>query len=323
MTGDGIDPAAALREGQRVLEAEADALNILARAMPADFADVVARIIACRGRVIVAGVGKSGHIGRKISATLSSTGTASLFLHAGEASHGDLGMVTRDDICLLISNSGETAELRSLVAYTRRFDIPLIALCARPESTLAKAADYRLILPDIPEACAIGMAPTTSTTLALALGDALAVSVMTQRGFRADDFQLLHPGGKLGAQLSRVADFMHGGSDLPLVAADADMGETLLAMTAKGFGIAGVMQGARLAGVITDGDLRRNMDSLMTHRAIEIATRDPVTVTPDCFAVQALALMNARKISALMVVDKAGAPVGVLHIHDCLRAGVA
>ena len=323
MTGDRIDPAAALREGRRVLEAEADALHILAGAMPPDFTDVVARIIACRGRVIVSGVGKSGHIGRKISATLSSTGTASLFLHGAEASHGDLGMATRDDVCLLISNSGETVELRSLVAYSRRFEIPLIVLSSRPDSTLVKAADYRLILPDIPEACAIGMAPTTSTTLTLALCDALAVSVMAQRGFRAEDFQTLHPGGKLGAQLSRVADFMHTGSDLPLVAADAAMGETLLAMTAKGFGIAGVMDGAELAGVITDGDLRRNMDSLMSHRAIDIATRDPVTVTPDLFAAQALALMNARKINALMVVDKSGAPVGVLHIHDCLRAGVA
>ena len=281
-------------------------------------------ILACQGRVVVAGIGKSGHIGRKIAATLASTGTPAYFVHAAEASHGDMGMIGRGDIAILISNSGETAELRDITLYTRRFAIPLIAISSNPASTLMQAADYRLTLPRIPEVCAIGMAPTTSTTLTLALGDALAVAVMEARGFGADQFQVFHPGGKLGAQMSRVAELMHGAEDLPAVAPGAAMTEVLLTMTAKGFGIAAVVDEAgRLQGVISDGDLRRNIGGLMEKRAGDIASPHPVTTTPETLAAQALAVLNARKISVLVVVDAERRPLGVLHIHDLLKAGVA
>ncbi|WP_254050169.1 KpsF/GutQ family sugar-phosphate isomerase [Limimaricola cinnabarinus] len=294
----------------------------MAAALPEDLAAAIDCIQACQGRVIVSGIGKSGHIGRKIAATLASTGTPACFVHAAEASHGDLGMITSADVCLLISNSGETSELRDLVAYTRRFSIPLIAISSRNDSSLMKMADHRLLLPAAPEACSIGMAPTTSTTLALALGDALAVSLMSRRGFRPQDFSVFHPGGKLGAQMAKVEQLMHAGDAVPLVDAETDMRETLLVMTSKGFGIAGIVRSGKLVGVITDGDLRRNMDGLLDRRAIEIAKDSPVTVTPDVLAATALAKLNAHAIGALFVVDGDGAPVGVLHVHDCLRAGV-
>lgn len=310
-------------EARRVLRVEAEALVKLAEDLPADFEAAVAMILACRGRVVVCGIGKSGHIGRKISATLASTGTPSHFVHASEASHGDMGVIAADDVCLLISNSGETAEMRDVVLYTRRFSIPMIAISSNPDSSLMAAADLCLTLPRMPEACAIGKAPTTSTTMTLALGDALAVALMRLRGFASEDFHVFHPGGKLGAQMSTVAELMHTGDQLPLVAADTPMSEALLEMTSKGFGMAGVTDAAgRLAGVISDGDLRRNMDNLMARSAIEIANRDPVTVAPDCLAAQALALLNARKIGALIAVDADRRPIGVLHVHDCLRAGV-
>ena len=310
-------------EARRVLRVEAEALVKLAEDLPADFEAAVAMILACRGRVVVCGIGKSGHIGRKISATLASTGTPSHFVHASEASHGDMGVIAADDVCLLISNSGETAEMRDVVLYTRRFSIPMIAISSNPDSSLMAAADLCLTLPRMPEACAIGKAPTTSTTMTLALGDALAVALMRLRGFASEDFHVFHPGGKLGAQMSTVAELMHTGDQLPLVAADTPMSEALLEMTSKGFGMAGVTDTAgRLAGVISDGDLRRNMDNLMARSAIEIANRDPVTVAPDCLAAQALALLNARKIGALIAVDADRRPIGVLHVHDCLRAGV-
>jgi len=309
--------------GQWVLRSEAQALERMAGEMPADFTAVVDLVLRTQGRVIVAGVGKSGHIGRKISATLVSTGTPSHFMHATEASHGDMGMITRNDICIVISNSGETAELRDIVAYTRRFDIPMVAISSRADSTLMRAADYRLLLPPAPEACLIGMVPTTSTTLTLALGDALAVALMSQRNFRAEDFRTFHPGGSLGAQMATVGQLMHGGDALPLVAPDAPMSDVLLEMTSKSFGIAGVVEGGRLVGVISDGDLRRNMAGLMQSVAGKVANPNPVTTAPDLLAVQALALMNARKIAALFAVDAQGRPVGVLHIHDCLRAGVS
>lgn len=308
---------------RRVLTTEADAIAVLADNLPADFKPVAELILKSRGRVIVSGIGKSGHIGRKISATLASTGTPSHFVHSAEASHGDLGMITDEDICILISNSGETTELRDIVAHTRRFNIPMIAISSNPDSTLMHAADYRLTLPKLPEACAIGMAPTTSTTLTLALGDALAVALMEQRQFVADNFRVFHPGGKLGAQMATVAQLMHGGEQMPLVEAGTSMSETLLVMTSKGFGIAGVTDGDRLLGVISDGDLRRNMETLMSKTAGDVATRDPITVPPDMLAAQALAVMNERKIGALIVVDAEKHPQGVLHIHDCLRAGVA
>lgn len=314
----------ALEAGRRVLRTEAEALMRLADELPADFAAVVALIQKAAGRVVVSGVGKSGHVGRKIAATLASTGTPAQFVHATEASHGDMGMIGKDDICLLISNSGETAELRDIVAHTRRFAIPMAAVSSRPDSTLMRAADYRLTLPPAPEACHIGMAPTTSTTMTLALGDALAVALMQGRNFLAEDFRVFHPGGNLGARVATVAQLMHTGAALPLVQAGTPMGEVLIEMTSKGFGIAGVLEAdGRLAGVISDGDLRRNMAGLMEARAGEVASRSPVTVRPGLLAVQALAIMNHRKIGALIVTDEDGLPVGVLHIHDCLRAGVS
>ena len=312
-----------VRSARRVLQTEANAILEMVDALPDDFADVVELILKTEGRVIISGVGKSGHIGRKISATLASTGTPSYFVHASEASHGDLGMITSHDIVVLISNSGETQELRDILLHTRRFNIPLIGISSKINSTLLQSADYKLNLPNLPEACAIGMAPTTSTTLTLAMGDALAVAVMEQRGFGSEDFLKNHPGGKLGAQLSRVADLMHKGEKVPIVEADTPMSDVLLSMTSKGFGITGVLKGGVLIGVISDGDLRRHMGNLMEKTASEIATLDPVTITPELFAAQALALLNEKKISALMVVDEAKRPVGIVHIHDLLRAGVA
>jgi arabinose-5-phosphate isomerase len=315
-------PEAAIEAARRVFQVEAEALALFARKIPEDFSAVIDLMLRAEGRVIVSGVGKSGHIGRKISATLASTGTPSYFVHSTEASHGDLGMITSDDVCLLISNSGETAELRDIVAHTRRFSIPMVAVSSKPDSTLMKAADYQLCLPRAPEACSIGMAPTTSTTLMLALGDALAVALMEQRDFKPEDFRVFHPGGKLGAQMAKVGQLMHGPAEVPLVAPDTAMSDALLTMTSKGFGITGVVKSGALVGVISDGDLRRNMDCLMSQTAGEVANRTPVVVTADMLATQALAIMNERKISVLIVVDGSNRPEGILHIHDCLRAGV-
>lgn len=296
----------------------------MADELPADFEPAVECVMGIAGRVVVSGVGKSGHIGRKIAATLASTGTPSYFVHGAEASHGDLGMVTRHDACVLISNSGETTELRDITLYTRRFNIPLIAISSNPDSTLMKAADYKLALPKIPEVCSIGKAPTTSTTLTLALGDALSVAIMEARGFSAEEFHTYHPGGKLGTQLSRVSDLMHGSGELPIVRSDDSMSEVLLTMTSKGFGIALVVDAdGTLIGTVTDGDLRRNMDVLMGQTAGAIASPNPTSVPADMLAAQALALLNERKISVLPVTDAARKPIGILHIHDLLRAGVA
>jgi arabinose-5-phosphate isomerase len=281
-----------------------------------------------KGRVIVCGIGKSGHIARKIAATLASTGTPSQFLHASEAAHGDLGMVTMDDCVLVLSNSGETTELSDVIRYTRRYRIPLIGMASRTDSTLLKASDIALLLPRAQEACPTGLAPTTSTTLTMALGDALAVAIMERRGFTPEKFHQFHPGGALGAQLVAVGEVMHRGRDMPVVSADTSMRETLLEMTSKGFGIAGVIDAAgRLQGVITDGDLRRNMDTLLSQSAGEVATSDPLTIAPDALASAALGMMNNpdRPATCLFVVDpgdEAGAPVGVIHVHDALRAGV-
>ncbi len=313
----------AIETARRVLGIEARALEQLADELPVDFDEALAAILACRGRVIVSGVGKSGHIGNKIAATLASTGTPASFVHATEASHGDLGMVTEQDFCLLISNSGETAELRDIVAHTRRFSIPMAAISSNPDSTLMQAADYKLTLPKAPEACSIGMAPTTSTTLTLALGDALAVALMERRNFRPDDFRVFHPGGKLGAQMATVGQLMHTGDEVPIVAHDMPMQDVLITMTSKGFGTAAVCQDGRLMGVVSDGDLRRHMHHLMQKTAGEIATINPITVTKKQFAAEALNIMNMRKISVLVVVDDTHHPVGVIHIHDLLRAGVA
>lgn len=317
------DAAEDLARMARVLRMEAEALTAMAGALGPDHARALEILHAATGRVIVTGVGKSGHVGRKIAATFASTGTPALFVHATEASHGDLGMVREGDVCLAISNSGETSELADVITYTRRFSIPLVAITGRAGSTLDSQADVTLLLPDAPEACPIGVAPTTSTTATLALGDALAVALMEKRGFAREDFQLFHPGGKLGAQLLPVSKLMHAGEALPLLAPGTPMREGLVTMSAKGFGLAGVVEDGRLAGIITDGDLRRNMDRLLDSTAGEVATPDPRTVGPDTLASEALGMLNAAKISALFVVDDAGAVLGLVHIHDCLRAGVA
>ncbi len=324
-----IDAAAVAAAGRRVLDVEAAALADLAAALSgplaAPFAAAAARILACSGRVIVSGMGKSGHVARKIAATLASTGTPALFVHPAEASHGDLGMITGADVVALLSNSGETPELADLIAYTRRYAIPLIGIAGRADSALIRQADIGLVLPAAPEACPMGLAPTTSTTMTLALGDALAVALMEHRAFSPDDYRGFHPGGRLGARLLKVATLMHGGAALPLATPETPMSEALLTMSRKGFGVVGVVDAdGRLVGVVTDGDLRRNMDGLLARSVGEVMTRDPRTVSTESLASEALGLMNARRITTLFAIDPAapGRPAGVLHVHDCLRAGV-
>ncbi len=314
-----------LAVARRVIQTEAEALGLLAQSLDASFARAVELMLLAKGRIIISGMGKSGHIGRKIAATLASTGTPAQFVHPAEASHGDLGMISESDVVLMLSNSGETPELADIIAYTRRFGIPLIGVASRPESTLLKASDVALVLPRAPEACGTGIVPTTSTTMTLALGDALAVALMEHRRFTPEDFREFHPGGKLGAQLSRVSDLMHTGDALPLVAEGTPMGDALLTISQKGFGVVGVTDDAgRLAGIVTDGDLRRHMDGLLSHKAAEVMTKSPRTIAPDALAQEAVALMNAKKITCLFVVDPNGngAAEGLIHIHDCLRVGL-
>lgn len=308
--------------GADVLRTEAAALAELAAGLDHRFAAAVQAILGVSGRVICSGMGKSGHVARKIAATLASTGTPAHFVHPAEAAHGDLGMIAAGDLCLLLSNSGETAELAAIIAYTRRFAIPLIGISKDPDSSLMRAADLPLVLPDAPEACAIGMAPTTSTTLMLALGDALAVAVMRARGFSARDFATFHPGGKLGAQMLTVGQVMVGAGALPEVAPDLPMPQVLLEMSARGFGLAAVLRDGRLWGVISDGDLRRHMDGLMTRRAEDVATRTPRSIRPDALLAEAVRVMNEAKIGVLCVTDAQGRLVGMIRLHDCLRAGV-
>jgi KpsF/GutQ family protein len=283
------------------------------------FSKAVQTILSVQGRVIVTGMGKSGHVGTKIAATLASTGTPAQFVHPAEASHGDLGMLTSADLCLALSNSGETAELADMISYTRRQRIPLIGITGRAGSTLAVQADVALIIPPVEEACAIGMAPTTSTTCAMALGDALAVALMKARGFNQEAFRLFHPGGSLGALLLTVADIMHTGEALPVVAPQTPMGQVLLVMSAKGFGVALVTADDRLHGIITDGDLRRHLDGLLDHAAAEVCTQNPATISPDLLVVDALAMMNQQAITTLCVADGQRNLLGLVHIHDCLR----
>jgi arabinose-5-phosphate isomerase len=311
-----------LSTGRRVIRREAEALAMLADALGQSFADAVSLILQAEGRVIVSGMGKSGHIARKIAATFASTGTPAQFVHPGEASHGDLGMVTPRDVLLVLSNSGETPELADLVAHSRRFRIPLIGVAGRTDSTLLREADVAILLPAAPEACEQGIVPTTSTTMTLALGDALAIALMEHQGFSPDQFRVFHPGGKLGARLLHVQELMH--KDPPLVPDTAPMSDALLAMTRAGFGVVGVTDAqGRIAGIVTDGDLRRHMQGLLSLTAGQVMTRNPCTTPPDDLAVEALALMNERKITCLLVADASGKAVGILHIHDCLRAGVA
>ena len=284
----------------------------------------IEKIRAARGKVIVSGMGKSGHIGRKVAATLASTGTPAFFLHPAEASHGDLGMVTPDDVILAFSWSGETAELADLIEYAKRFAIPLIAATSRGDSALGRSADVLLALPEVEEACPNGLAPTTSTTIQLVLGDALAVALIEDRGFSAQDFRQFHPGGKLGARLHKVDDLMHSGEDVPLLAEAANMTEVILAMTGKKFGCVGLVDASGvLTGIITDGDLRRHWaERMQEKKPAEIMTRSPRTAPLGALASAALETMNRMKITVLFIVA-GGKPVGILHIHDLLKAGVA
>lgn len=309
-----------LETARRVIATEADGLALLSAGLGDSFDKAVETILAARGRVVVSGMGKSGHIARKIAATLASTGTPAQFVHPAEASHGDLGMVAEGDVAVVISNSGETPEIADIVAHTRRFNIPLIGIASREGSTLIRQSDVALILPSAPEACGKGIVPTTSTTMTLALGDALAVALMEHRRFTPEHFRTFHPGGKLGAQLSRVGDLMH--EDMPLVSEDTPMTDALLEISQKGYGVTGVTgPSGKLVGIITDGDLRRHMSGLLDRRAADVMTADPRTIRADQLAEAALAEMQSRKITCLFAVDD-GLPRGILHIHDCLRAGI-
>jgi len=320
-------PSGDLDVARRVLATEAAGLRALAASLDAGFARAVDLLAGVTGRVVVSGMGKSGHVARKIAATFASTGTPALFVHPAEASHGDLGMVVPGDAALVLSNSGETAELADLIAHARRFGLPLIGITARGASALAGAADVALLLPAAAEACPMGLAPTTSTTMQVALGDALAVALVTRRGFTAADFRDFHPGGKLGAKLRLVRDLMHGGDAMPLAAPATLMDRALLLITEKRFGCLGVVDAdGRLAGIITDGDLRRAMGpDLFLRPAHAVMTASPQTIGPDALAAEALHVMNARErpITALFVVDAGHRPLGILHVHDLLRAGLA
>jgi arabinose-5-phosphate isomerase len=312
----------------RTLETESGGLAALVAAMAdglgAPFAAAVETIRAARGRVIVTGIGKSGHVARKVAATLASTGTPAFFVHAADASHGDLGMITSDDVMMALSWSGETEELKDLITYSRRFRIALIAITVNLDSTLAKAADVVLGLPAVREACPHNLAPTTSSLMQLALGDALAIALLESRGFTAVDFGVFHPRGRLGAALKFVRDVMHPGTAVPLIGRGAPMSEAIVEMSAKGFGCVAVAEpSGKLAGVITDGDLRRHMRADLLQTPVDaVMTASPKTVRPDQLASEALQLLNASKITALMVVD-ADRPVGIVHFHDLLRAGLA
>ncbi|MEM8631179.1 MAG: KpsF/GutQ family sugar-phosphate isomerase [Pseudomonadota bacterium] len=313
--------------GRAVVAREAEALEELAGSLGPDFTTAIELLLSARGRVIVTGMGKSGHVARKIAATFASTGTPAHFVHPAEASHGDLGMMAEGDVVLMLSNSGETPELADVIAYTRRFAIPLIGVASRPGSTLLRQSDVALVLPNVPEACGSGVVPTSSTTMTLALGDALAVTLMQHRNFTPANFREFHPGGKLGAQLSKVSDLMHTGEELPLVTPDTPMPDALITMTQKGFGVVGVTEkDGTLAGIVTDGDLRRHMEGLLGRSVGEVMTSHPKTITADVLAEQAVAVMSMNKprVTCLFVVgsEEKRDVVGLIHIHDCLRAGV-
>ncbi|MEO1719238.1 MAG: KpsF/GutQ family sugar-phosphate isomerase [Pseudomonadota bacterium] len=325
---DGAGVPTAVASALRTLDIEAAALGVLHGAITgplhAPFADAVALLARTPGRIIVTGMGKSGHIGQKLAATFASTGSPAFFVHPSEASHGDLGMITQDDAIVALSWSGETVELSNILTYARRFNVPLISLTSSRTSALGRASTIVLEIPRHEEACPHNLAPTTSTTMQLALGDALAVALLEHRGFTAHDFKVFHPGGSLGAQLKFVADFMHVGEALPVADEATRMSEALLIMTQKSFGCLGVVdKKGRLTGVVTDGDLRRHMgDGLMREQVADIMTRQPKTITPDALASAALEQLNALRITSLFVVERAK-PVGLIHVHDLLRYGVA
>ena len=325
----GTDHAnAAIDSALRTLDAEAGGIAALVAALQSDlrtpFAAAVDRIGNAKGRLIVTGLGKSGHIGRKIAATFASTGTPAFFVHAAEASHGDLGMITADDVILALSWSGEQPEMKNLVTYAKRFRIPVIAMTADRESTLSKAADVALTLPKAREACPHNLAPTTSSLMLLALGDALAIALLEGRGFTSVDFSVLHPGGKLGALLKYTRDLMHAGDAVPLKPLGTKMSDALVEMSSKGFGCVGITDArGHIVGIVTDGDLRRHMRAdLMTAVVDEVMTKNPKTIGRDLLAGEVLEILNSSKITALIVTE-ANKPVGIVHLHDLLRAGVA
>ncbi len=309
---------------RRVLSLETEALGAMAAQLGDSFVEAVETVLAAKGRVICTGIGKSGHVARKIAATLASTGTQAYFVHATEASHGDLGMIGQGDVILALSKSGETKELADLLHYARRYSIPIIGMTAKADSTLGRAANVLLAIPDAAEACAETNAPTTSTTLMMALGDALAVALLESKGFKADHFKVYHPGGKLGAMLRTAADVMHGAADLPIVPAGAPFIDAVKAMSAKGFGVLGVVaKNGLLAGIVTDGDLRRYLTSGKSAAIIdEVMTKSPRTAEPDSLAADILRTMNERKITQIFVLN-AGKPVGLVHMHDLLKSGLA
>ena len=318
----------AIDSALRTLEAEASGIDALSAALRdglgATFVAAIDLIRAAQGRVIVTGMGKSGHVARKMASTFASTGTPALYVHPGEASHGDLGMIANNDVIIALSWSGETVELKNITDYSRRFNIGLIGVTASPESTLAKTADVVLALPQAREACPHNLAPTTSALMQLALGDALAIALLESRGFTAIDFGMLHPGGRLGAQLKLVRDLMHTGAAVPLAPLGTAMSDAIIEMTTKGFGCVGIIDAReKLVGIITDGDLRRHMRPDLLDASVDaVMTRAPKTVRPDQLISETLDLLNTRKVTALFAVES-GKPVGIVHVHDLLRAGAA
>jgi arabinose-5-phosphate isomerase len=317
-----------LNSARRTLETETSGMTELIASLTGELgvaiANAVELISASKGRVIISGMGKSGHVGRKIAATLASTGTPAMFVHPAEASHGDLGMITAQDVVVMLSTSGESAELRDILNYTRRFAVPLVAMTSRADSTLGRTADIVLLLPQAREACPNGLAPTTSTLLQLALGDALAIALLEDKGFTAKNFHEFHPGGKLGAQLKNVSDVMRKADALPLSVPGTKMSEALVVMTEKACGCLGIIDAhGKLVGILTDGDLRRHMSSdLLNLQIQDVMTKSPKTIEPDALTSEALEILNSKSITCIFVIDEEGKPVGLIHIHDLLRIGV-
>ncbi len=318
-----LDTTTIVEYGKKILKEEGQALLTLSQSLPETFSEAVHTLFQSKGRVAVTGMGKSGHIARKIAATLSSTGTPAYFIHPGEASHGDLGQVGREDALVALSNSGQSAELGDILQFATRCNMPIIAITKNPQSFLGAQSNICLTLPDLPEACPLGCAPTTSTTMMLALGDALALALLRLRGFTAEDFSHFHPGGQLGRKLRLVGDIMHTGAEIPQVPGGTSMATALVEISAKGFGCVAVTKQDRLVGVIADGDLRRHMSPNLLEKNVEdIMTANPITIGPEALAAKALGVMNKKGITSLMVVNKQLGILGVVHMHDCLRAGI-
>ena len=320
---------AILERGVAVIRTEAAALQVLASSLDDSFILACDAILGSRGRVVITGMGKSGHIGRKWAATMAATGTPAIYVHPGEAAHGDLGMLIRGDVLIVISNSGNTSELRAFLDYARQIDVPVIGVASRLDSQVMRNADIRLCLPAAREACPANIAPTTSTTMQLALGDAIAMALMDLRGFTADCMKTLHPNGSLGLRLTPVREIMHPSSRVPLVSHSTGMHDVILTMTSMGFGIAGVVDPAgRLVGAITDGDLRRHFADLSAATAEEVMTRDPITLSSNMLAGEALQLLNDNQITGAFVIEpdapvNTNVPIGIVHIHDFLRLGLS